>query len=114
VPEERRIYWVVTVTKNAALDLLRKERRDLPMDEEVQRQVPAVPAEEGGFRALVEIIRQMPDIYRRVLELRFLTEWSHAEIARELHISEGAVKTRVARGRQMLIESMRKEGYVCE
>ncbi|WP_312613686.1 sigma-70 family RNA polymerase sigma factor, partial [Oscillibacter sp.] len=38
VPEERRIYWVVTVTKNAALDLLRKERRDLPMDEEVQRQ----------------------------------------------------------------------------
>ncbi len=114
VPEERRIYWVVTVTKNAAVDLLRKERRDLPMDEEVQRQAPAVPAEEGGFRALVEIIRQMPDTYRRVLELRFLTEWSHAEIARELHISEGAVKTRVARGRQMLIESMRKEGYVCE
>ena len=114
VPEERRIYWVVTVTKNAALDLLRKEGRDLPMDEEAQRQLPAAPAEEGGFRTLVEIIRRMPEIYRRVLELRFLTEWSHAEIARELHITEGAVKTRVARGRQLLVEAMRKEGYVCE
>ena len=109
VPEERRIYWVVTVTKNAALDLLRKEGRDLPMDEEVERQLPAAPAGEGGFRALVELIRRMPETYRRVLELRFLTEWSHAEIARELHITEGAVKTRVARGRQLLVEAMRKE-----
>lgn len=114
IPEERRIYWVVAVTKNAALDLLRKERRDLPMDEEMEKQLPAVPAEDGGFRALVEIIRRMPETYRRVLELRFLTEWSHAEIARELHITEGAVKTRVARGRQLLIEAMRKEGYACE
>lgn len=113
VPEERRIYWVVAVTKNAALDILRKERRDLPMDEEVRNQMPAAP-EEGGFRALVEIIRRMPETYRSVLELRFLTEWSHAEIARELNITEGAVKTRVARGRQMLIEAMRREGYVCE
>lgn len=114
VPEERRIYWIVAVTKNAALDLLRKERRDLPMDEEMRTQAPAAPAEEGGFRTLVEIIRQMPETYRSVLELRFLTEWSHAEIARELHITEGAVKTRVARGRQLLIEAMRKEGYACE
>lgn len=114
VPEERRIYWVATVTKHAALDLLRKEGRDLPMDEEVQKRLPAAPAEEGGFRTLVELIRRMPETYRRVLELRFLTEWSHAEIAQELHITEGAVKTRVARGRQLLIESMRREGYVCE
>ncbi|BAK98481.1 putative RNA polymerase ECF subfamily sigma factor [Oscillibacter valericigenes Sjm18-20] len=113
IPEERRIYWVVAVTKNAALDLLRKERRDLPVDEEMENRLPAMPAEDGGFRALVEVIRRMPETYRRVLELRFLTEWSHAEIARELHITEGAVKTRVARGRQLLIEAMRKEGYVC-
>lgn len=114
VPEERQIYWVVTVTKNAALDLLRKERRDLPMDGEVEKRLSAAPAEDGGFRALVEVIRRMPETYRRVMELRFLTEWSHAEIARELHITEGAVKTRVSRGRQLLIEAMRKEGYACE
>lgn len=114
VPEERRIYWVIAVTKNAALDILRKEQRDVPMDEEVERQLPAVPGEESGFRALVEVIRGMPETYRRVLELRFITEWSHAEIARELRISEGAVKTRVARGRQLLINAMREEGYACE
>ena len=35
-----------------------------------------------------------------------------AEIGRELGISEGAVKTRVFRGRRMLIEQLRKEGYL--
>ena len=86
----------------------------MPTDGEVEKRLPAAPAEDGGFRALVEVIRRMPETYRRVMELRFLTEWSHAEIARELHITEGAVKTRVSRGRQLLIEAMRKEGYACE
>ena len=55
----------------------------------------------------------MPETYRRVLELRFLAEWSHAEIARELHLTEGAVKTRVMRGRQLLMERLQEEGYAC-
>jgi len=113
IPEERRWYWIVVVTKNAALDLLRKESREMPLDDE-REQVCQVPADEGGFRSLVECIRAMPEGYRRVLELRFVTEWSYAEIARELHISEGAVKTRISRGRQMLIGRLEKEGYACE
>lgn len=85
----------------------------MPLDDE-REQVCQVPADEGGFRSLVECIRAMPEGYRRVLELRFVTEWSYAEIARELHISEGAVKTRISRGRQMLIGRLEKEGYACE
>ena len=108
VPEERRIYWVLTVTKNTALDLLRKEGREMPMEHAPEA---AAPQEEGEVQRLVELIRAMPENYRRILELRFLAEWSHADIARELNMSVGAVKTRLSRGRQMLIQRMREEGY---
>ena len=108
IPEERRIYWVLTVTKNTALDLLRKEGREMPMEYTPEA---AAPQEDGEVRCLVELIRAMPENYRRILELRFLVEWSHADIARELNMSVGAVKTRLSRGRQMLIQRMREEGY---
>ena len=111
VPEKRRIYWIVTVTKNAAVDLLRKEGREIAVEDETVL-MGAVTPNTGEFEMLVELIRAMPEGYRRVLELRFVAEWSHAEIARELHISEGAVKTRVSRGRQLLIDRLEKEGYV--
>ena len=71
----------------------------------------AAPREEGEIQRMVELIRAMPENYRRILELRFLAEWSHADIAKELNMSVGAVKTRLSRGRQMLIQRMREEGY---
>lgn len=108
IPEERRIYWVLTVTRNTALDLLRKEGREMPMEHAPE---VAISREDGEVRCLVELIRTMPESYRRILELRFLAEWSHADIARELNMSVGAVKTRLSRGRQMLIQRMREEGY---
>lgn len=110
IPEERQIYWVLTVTKNTALDLLRKEGREMPVENALMMAATPVQAE-GEVRRLVELIRAMPEGYRQVLELRFLAEWSHADIAKELHLSVGAVKTRLSRGRQMLIQRMREEGY---
>ena len=54
----------------------------------------------------------MPEEYRRVLELRFVAEWSLADIAAELGLTEGAVKTRIFRGRKLLIRTLKREGYL--
>lgn len=102
--------WLMVVVKNAALDILRKEQRETSLEPE--RWEPAAPADEGDFHALVALIRGMPEEYRRILELRFLAEWSTAAIAAELGLTEGAVKTRIFRGRKLLIHLMRKEGYL--
>ena len=110
IPEERQVYWVVTVTKNTALDMLRKEGREMAMENEMLPLEAAAP-DEGELRCLVELIRALPEGYRQVLELRLLAEWSLAEIADELRLNIGTVKTRLARGRQMLIRRMREEGY---
>ena len=114
IPEERRFYWMLAVTKNASLDLLRKNKKEFSMDEDQWPEPVSAPQDDSGFHALVAVIRSMPETYRRVLELRYVTEWSQAEIAAELQISEGTVKSKIFRGRQILIERMAKEGYVCE
>lgn len=108
-PEDRLEAWLMVVVKNNALDTLRRERHEAALPESWEH--PA-PADEGGFHALVAIIRGMPEDYRRVLELRFVAEWSLADIARELGLTEGAVKTRIFRGRKLLIRALRREGYL--
>ena len=47
-----------------------------------------------------------------MLELRFVAEWSVAEIAQAMGLGENTVKTRIFRGRKMLMEQLRKEGYL--
>ena len=108
--DERLGAWLIVVLKNTAFDMLRKERREVAMEE--TNWEPAVPSGESEFHALVEIIRSMPEEYRHVLELRFVAEWSIVEIAETLHLSEGTVKTRIFRGRRILIEKLRREGYL--
>ena len=109
-PEDCVAAWLAVVVKNTALDMLRKNRHETAL-EDVSWEA-AVPADQGEFHALVAIIRGMPEDYRRVLELRFVAEWSVAEIAQAMGLGENTVKTRIFRGRKMLMERLRKEGYL--
>nr|WP_326164973.1 RNA polymerase sigma factor [uncultured Oscillibacter sp.] len=102
--------WLMAVVKTTALDMLRKDRHEQALEPGVWE--PAVPPDLGEFEALVSLIRALPEDYRQVLELRFLAEWSLAGIAGALGLTEGAVKSRIFRGRKLLIEALRKEGYL--
>lgn len=109
-PDEALERWLLAVVRNTALDMLRKDGRETEL--EAQAREPAVPPDLGEFEALVALIRSLPEDYRRVLELRFLAEWSLQDIAGELDLTEGAVKSRIFRGRKLLIDALRKEGYL--
>ena len=107
IPGDGAGRWLIAVVKNTALDVLRRERRITPME---------APPEDGGtwdtdrradYRALVAIIRAMPESERRVLELRFLQEYSYRELAEALGVSESAAASRVFRARNKLIERLR-------
>ena len=111
-PDERLSAWLAVVLKNTALDMLRRQRWETACEQLPQE--PPAPADDGGFRALVAMIRKMPADYRQVLELRVVAEWSMAEIAQELELTESAVKSRIFRGRKLLMEQLRKEGYLDE
>ena len=106
---ERQLF---TILKHTALDLLKKEKRYAPLPEGWDASGGEQAQDGAGFHRLVELIRALPGRYRDVLELKFLGECSNREIARKLGLGESTVATRVQRGRELLMESLRKEGYL--
>ena len=101
--------YLVVAARNAALDMLKKERWNTSMPEDWDP--PAPEDGQGEYQRLVELIRSLPEAYRRVLELKFVEEGTNQEIARRLGLKESTVSTKVQRGRRLLLDAMEQEGY---
>ena len=101
--------YLVVAARNAALDMLKKERWNTSMPEDWDP--PAPEDGQGEYQRLVELIRSLPEAYRRVLELKFVEEETNQEIARRLGLKESTVSTQVQRGRRLLLDAMEQEGY---
>lgn len=102
--------YVVTTAKNAALDILRAERKTATFPENWDP--PAREDSQPEYNYLVSLIRALPENYRRILELKCVEEQTNREIARRLHINESTVAVRILRGKSMLRERLEKEGYI--
>ena len=104
-----RVNALAVAAKNAALDLLKKEKWTASMPEDWDPPAPESGA--GEYERLVALILSLPEDYRRVLELKFVEEETNQEIARRLGLKESTVSTKVQRGRKLLLDVMRREGY---
>ena len=102
--------YVVTTAKNAALDILRAERKTTAFPENWEP--PAREDSQPEYNYLVALIRSLPENYRRILELKCVEEQTNREIARRLRINESTVAVRILRGKSMLRERLEKEGYI--
>ena len=81
--------WVMRVTANVALDVLRRARRPLP--EPVGATID--PADAAVTRLAVgQALRRLPRRQRDVVVLRYLADLSEADVARSLGVSAGSVK----------------------
>lgn len=110
LPGDKKLPWMVVVVRNTALSLLRREQRYAPLAEDWDAAAP----DPGDPRGIVALIRSMPEQYRTILELKFVLEWKDKDIARWMGLSESAVSARISRGRKLLQEALRKEGYAHE
>ena len=99
--------YAVTAAKNAALDLTRLQSRTVPLPEDWDP--PAQETGEEGYQYLVSLVRELPESYRRVLELKLVEELSNREIAKRLHIRESTVSSQIMRGKAMLKKRLREE-----
>jgi len=108
--------WLRRVVYNCATDLLKRERGDAELTEDV----PAGEAEgvEGKElrRILEDAIARMPEIYREPLLMRYVHGLEAREIAEQLKENLHSVKSRIARGRQELrrrVETvLKRSGYL--
>ena len=101
--------WLYRMAANALADHWRRQRReaqDPPSDvpderdhEELQRRV-----------SLFQLVNRLPDLQRRVIEMRFLEDKSVRDVAAALDRSEGAVKQLQLRALENLRKGMGLHG----
>lgn len=109
IPCEELQFWCISIVKNEARMILRKQHPTLPLEDwdGFANTVGAVT----DYSALVELFKQLPDSYRSVLEMKLLLGYSDREIGQHLGLSETAVSSRASRGRTLLRELVTKEGF---
>lgn len=114
--------WLYKIATNHAIDHLRKRRVsttsiDKPIqtkDGEMQMELPDdtyrpdKPLVEDQRRTLLaEAVEQLPDKYRRVIEMRHQQEMAYEDIADTLGLPLGTVKAHIFRARELLNRYLR-------
>jgi RNA polymerase sigma-70 factor (ECF subfamily) len=103
--------WIFTIARNSRIDLLRKENRPEPdftdpsflMDEEPRPD--EIYERDDEAKKLQVVLAQLPEEQSEVLRLAFFEQKAHAEIAEELSLPLGTVKSRI----RLAFKRLRKE-----
>ena len=100
---------IITITKNAAIDIYRKRNilwnREIEIEKIVdfpQDDLYALDGEEKFYA--IEIL---PNKYKEILLLKYSAEFSNSEIAEILDISELNVRKRISRAKKQLEQNMK-------
>jgi len=109
--------FLMGVARNHVLRRLRRERFYVAIEENSESDVKhaaltnAGPLDELSRTETIELVREavlvLPERYREVVVLCDLEEMSYAEAAEILNCAIGTVRSRLHRGRALLIEKLR-------
>jgi RNA polymerase sigma-70 factor (ECF subfamily) len=98
--------WLLTITRNAAIDRLRKERHSQTQQvEHMEHMAEPNLADDGLWydgQVLAELLTQLPPEQRQLIELAFFQGYTHSELSNQLRLPLGTVKTRLRSGLQKL------------
>ncbi len=106
--------FLITVAKNKAIDLCRKQRSDafinLESIKELEAEEDFISKLEGeeAYGFLVHKILDLPIIYQEVLKLRLINNISYKGIAKILSLNINTVKARIKKGRKILKEFIKE------
>ena len=101
--------WNLTLTRNKAIDRLRRQQRRARLHDEVEREtkiwnrvIETDSSDEAAAHETRDIVRsaviQLSQDQRRAIELAFFDGMTQQEIARQLRQPLGTVKARIRRG----------------
>ena len=113
--------WIYAIARNTFIDYVRKRRDNISIDF-LPSSVSVPPAtalspEENiiGMQQRAQIehyLQKLTPQYRRLIELRFFKDYSYEEIATELAIPMGTVKTQIHRARTQLCNYITESGIL--
>lgn len=105
--------WVYAIAKNTFIDYIRKKHDEVSeLDESKSAQSPLPTPEESIINSqqraeIYRSVNQLSPRYQKLVELRFLKEYSYEEIASELNLPLGTVKTQIHRAREILCKFLK-------
>ncbi|NJL93223.1 MAG: sigma-70 family RNA polymerase sigma factor [Anaerolineae bacterium] len=116
-PERSFKTWLLSITSNHCIDILRKRRLTwLSLDNEQLPPHPALTSDQPGPEAaaitqersmyIQDMLNGLSQEYRLVVILRYWYDLSYAEIAEMLETTESAIKSRLFRARQALAQQI--------
>lgn len=102
--------WAFRIATNAAIDEVRRaRRRPIPLDDDsLHSRTPSSADDTSYVDASLDFETALTAVapeYRQVMVLRHVADLEYGEIAEVLGIPVGTVRSRLARGRQQLIEA---------
>ena len=109
--------WLYQLTSHAAIDLMRREKRQITAEDitEVSAPDPGPSPQQQAERsetrqAVRDAMGQLSPEYRQIVVLRFLQELSYEEIGAVLKLPPGTVKSRLNRAKSQLKDILSKSG----
>ena len=106
--------WIHRIATNAALDALKRYDRT-PVPSEVPERMATGSSADTSVPLRLRIdecLDRLPEVYRRPIVLCFLCDLDYDEIANDLDLPVGTVKSRIHRGRASLRHCLGDEGDV--
>jgi RNA polymerase sigma factor (sigma-70 family) len=121
VPNYAFSTWLFKIATNNAIDFIRKRRANLVSidqshDEEGSMHVSIQDNEPDPEESIIiqqnvkmmrSIVAKLKPRYRRLIELRYFSEYSYQEISIELDLPIGTVKAQLFRARELLLNILK-------
>ena len=117
--------WLITISKNLHIDLLRKQKRSLENntfsyqnttgESEVLDSTPSAEdqlIQQQNLADLLTEIKKLKPAYQKVINLRYFNEMSYAEMALELGEPVNNIKVKALRARKLLSELIRNKHLI--
>lgn len=104
--DEQAKFWLIRVTINECTSLWRSpwKRRTISLEEFALEPKFSMPEKSNLYYA----VRKLPIKYRQVIYLYYYEDYNVREIAEILRLSETAIRSRLARARKQLKESLKE------
>ena len=108
--EEHRKAWLIRTTINCSKRVVDSSyrKRTVPLDEMEEESFQFQTKEEN---AVYVALQALPEKYRTVLHLFYFEDMSIDMICKVLDLKSSTVKVQLMRGREMMKEKLKEEGY---
>ena len=109
--------FLIKIVKNVSIDIINDEKKQHGVDfyDVEDDGVIAFQSNKNNVddimdvKAVCEAIKQLPETYKEILELKIYRDFTDKEIANFLNISHAAVRKRLQRAREYLLQILQKE-----